>query len=63
MNKYRCDVSAQDAAASLTFTLPSGGGVIDVDGLSRSFDYCSETQRLKITVSPFEAVQMLLGPS
>lgn len=63
LNKYRCDVSVQAATASLRFTLPSGGGVLDIVGLSRGLDYCSEAQSLKITVSPFEAVQMLLGPS
>lgn len=63
LNKYRCDVSTQAATASLRLALPSGGGVRDAVGLSRSLDDCSEAQSLRITVSPFEAVQMLLAPS
>jgi hypothetical protein len=62
LNKYRCDIAAQDSAASFRLTLPSGG-TIDEAAPSSRFEYCSETPSLIIAVSPFEPVEMLLPPA
>ena len=60
LNKYRCDIQAQDASTSLRLGLPFGGGTLD---LPVAYSYCAETASSTIVVSPFEAVEMLLFPS
>lgn len=61
LNKYRCDVTIQDTTTSIKFALPSGGGTLDLSGLTRRFDYCAEPQSSTVAVSPFEPVEMMLS--
>jgi len=60
LNKYRCDIAAQDTTMTMRVSLPSGGGTLD---LPAALDYCAEAPSLTIAVSPFEPVEMLLYPS
>lgn len=60
VNKYRCDIAATDISSAMVLGLPNGGGNLDVPA---DFTYCDETASLTVTVSPFEAIELLLAPA
>lgn len=59
INKYRCDIRAQDTSLTARLALPSGGGTLQV-GLTSNEEYCAESASLVVAVSPFEPVEVLL---
>lgn len=67
LNKYRCDVTVTDHAATVALGLPRGGGSITLrlPGPSHAeyFSHCDEAASLTVAVSPFEPVSILLWPS
>jgi hypothetical protein len=64
INKYRCDIRSTDVASTLVLALPHLGGNVTVAKPQYPIlDYCPEAASLTVTVSPFEPVEILLGPA
>lgn len=55
INKYRCDVRAQDVAKTMLIGLPGGGGVLRFRYTGRlgGLDYCSDAPSVTVDVTPF----------
>lgn len=64
MNKYRCDIAASDFAYEVVLGLPRHGGQLSMTKPRYPiFDYCQEAASVNVTVSPFEPLEVLLGPA
>jgi hypothetical protein len=64
MNKYRCDIAATDFAYKVVLELPRHRGQLRMTKPRYPiFDYCREAASVSVAVSPFEPVEVLLGPA
>jgi hypothetical protein len=63
INKYRCDITADDTTATLRLTLPGNHSPsLGLTYQGVSLDYCVEAPSLVVVVSPFESTALTVGP-
>jgi hypothetical protein len=61
INKYRCDVHADDTSALLRLAVPgSSSPPLSSNFAGRSLDYCAEAPSTIVTISPFESTEFAL---
>ena len=60
INKYRCDVHADDTSAVLRLALPGASPSLSANLSGPPLDYCAETASTVVTVSPFESTEFAL---
>src|SRR5581483_5893780 len=61
INKYRCDVHADDTAAALRLAVPgSSSPPLSSSFSGFSLDYCAEAASTTVTISPFESTELAL---